>query len=352
MVTAPDWRVADLDMVGPGRAVDRGAAVGYSNTVQTVNALVLRVRSREFRVGLGNGDWKPLYATPHDGNAWVECEATAEQVGGMYVGGRRLAILGNDLHDMTNTHALRVWLAHKGVVSNNRLWNPGPTRQSLKLHGPAHDDGRPATRWVSITDNLILGKTWSVGIGPQDSENDERVSHVVFERNRTQGEESVQVDLLVWARDVMVRNNLFDGTGSAKYYTAVSVARRGLEPPPENIRILANTVARVDAASEFTAFRVAAEAQNVTVRNNLASAPRCREDALVAPVPGRPGLTSDHNLLTPTPGFTDAGRGDFTLQPRSPAVDAGAPLNDVRLDFLQTKRPRGSGYDLGAYESH
>jgi len=300
-------------------------------------------------VGLGNGDWKPIFATPHDGNGWVECEATAEHSGGIYTGGRRLAILGNDIHDMTNTHVLRVWQAHKGVISNNRLWNPGPTRHALKLHGPGHGDGRPHTRWVTVSDNVIRGKVWSVAIGPQDAENDERVSHVVFERNRTTGESTVQVDLIIWARDVMVRNNVFVGTGGSKYYTAVRVGRRGIEPFPRDVRVLGNTVVRLDEVSEFAALDVAPAAQGVRFQNNLATAPRAATRALVSGPPA--AVSSDHNLLTPSPGFADAAHGDYTLRQGSPAIDAGAVVPELLTDFLRAVRPRGKGYDLGAFES-
>lgn len=349
IVRAPDWRVMDLELVGPGAGVDQGAAIGYSNVVQTVNALALRVRSTRFRVGLGNGDWKPIYSTPHDGNAWVECEATAEQSGGMYVGGRRLAILGNDLHDMSATHALRVWQAHKAVIAHNRLWNPGGTRHALKLHGPAHGDGRPETRWVTVADNRVRGRVWSMAVGPQDAENDERVSHVVVERNVTTGEPSVQVDLSIWASDVVVRNNVFDGTGAAKYYTAVAVGRRGIEPAPDRVRILHNTLVRRDAVAELYAVRVAPDARNVTVRNNLVSAPAAAEKGVVQGE--APGLVADHNLLTPSPGFADDGRGEYVPGPRSPAVDAGAALGEVRSDFARAPRPRGAAPDVGAFEA-
>lgn len=356
LVSARDWRVMDLDIVGPGAAKDEGAAVGYQNVIQTVNALVLRVRATEFRVGLGNGDWKPIYATPHDGNAWVDCEVTTDDSGGMYVGGRRLAVMGNDLHDMTRTHVLRVWQAHKGVVSNNRLWNPGPTRHALKLHGPAAGDGRPETRWVTVSDNLIRGKTWAATIGPQDGDNDERVSHVVFERNRTFGEPSLQIDLLVGARDVLVRNNVFDGTGDSKYYVGVSVARRGVEPPPRDVRILANTIVRTDASQEFTAIRVDRAAERVTFRNNLVVAPLAPSGTLVDGQPGA-GFVQDHNLLTASPGFVRGaaaaagGAEQFELGPGSPAVDAGAALGAVRSDYRRGGRPRGAAPDLGAFES-
>jgi len=49
------------------------------------------------------------------------------------------------------------------------------------------------------------------------------------------------------------------------------------------------------------------------------------------------------------PKFIDVTNGNFQLQPGSPAVDAGA--NDgISRDILQTPRPQGSAYDIGAYE--
>ena len=41
---------------------------------------------------------------------------------------------------------------------------------------------------------------------------------------------------------------------------------------------------------------------------------------------------------------------DVRLGAGSPAIDAGLPLADVTLDAAGVGRPRGAGYDLGAYE--
>jgi hypothetical protein len=38
------------------------------------------------------------------------------------------------------------------------------------------------------------------------------------------------------------------------------------------------------------------------------------------------------------------------LGPDSPAIDTGLPLADVTHDAEGAPRPRGAGYDLGAYE--
>lgn len=41
---------------------------------------------------------------------------------------------------------------------------------------------------------------------------------------------------------------------------------------------------------------------------------------------------------------------DFTLQPGSPAIDAGVPDDAIAADALGTSRPQGAALDLGAYE--
>src|SRR5262249_4996848 len=50
------------------------------------------------------------------------------------------------------------------------------------------------------------------------------------------------------------------------------------------------------------------------------------------------------------PAFTDAPNLDFTLTTGSPAIDAGATLDDVPRDKSGVLRPRGAGYDAGVFE--
>lgn len=347
-----DWRFVDLDFRTPYATNSSPGALGPSPIRQSTDLLFLRVKTTGFRVGLGNGTARTIFATPHDGNGWVECEVNAPYVNGMYVGGRRLTIMGCNLHDPLTSHVLRVWQAHKGVISNNRLWNPGATRHALKLHGPPYGNGQPETRWVTVTDNLIRGKTWSVTIGPQDSFNDERVSHVVFERNRFSGEPSVQIDMQVSACHVMVRNNVFDATGSGRSYAALAVRRRGIEPAPVDVRILHNTVARADPAQRFQLLQVGPDAQEISVRSNLASAPLAASTALLGEGAAARSLVLDHNLIGDGNPFTDLSAGKLGLRRGAKAVDAGVMLPEVRTDFLGVPRPRGSAPDVGAFESY
>lgn len=367
-----DWRIMDLDFSGPGTAT--GGGITFNVEWAARNFLFLRNRYRSMNVGLGWSDWTPIFQAPRDGMAVVECESAAAYQNGMYVGGRRLAMLGNDIHDVGYSHALRVWQAHKAVISNNRLWRPGGQRHALKLHGnnkavrvggaympygtpggTAVEPGRetcPETRWVTINDNLVKGgdlSNWSISMGPQDSISDERVSHVVYERNHHLGGPATMIDVESSASQVMIRNNTFDATLDG-YYTGVFVHRRGIEPVPTGYRVLHNTIYKGSANQDTVGFDFGAEVADATIRNNLLAF-QAGGNVRASAGGGGPGWTFDHNLVTATPAFADAAAGDFTLLAGSPGVDAGAALWDASLDFLGQARPLGAGPDLGAIES-
>jgi hypothetical protein len=64
---------------------------------------------------------------------------------------------------------------------------------------------------------------------------------------------------------------------------------------------------------------------------------------------GRPrGVKISRNWERTDPKFL--GTGDFRLDVDSPAIDAGLPLSEISHDANGVPRPRGRGYDLGAYE--
>jgi hypothetical protein len=114
-----------------------------------------------------------------------------------------------------------------------------------------------------------------------------------------------QIIVATATADLRVENNIFYGPRSAAIYF-------------ENL--------------DFTA---------AVVRHNLVSDARM--------MVGRPrGVTFSKNWEWTDPGF-DYGSG-FQLGAGSPAVDVGLPLKEAARDAAGASRPRGYGYDLGAYE--
>ncbi len=82
---------------------------------------------------------------------------------------------------------------------------------------------------------------------------------------------------------------------------------------------------------------------NCWVRNNIATS---NGNNLV--VSGS-GVTYDHNIVSGDPKYVNPPN-DFHYQSTSPAIDAGSSVNAPSLDFDGNSRPRGAGYDIGAFE--
>jgi len=85
---------------------------------------------------------------------------------------------------------------------------------------------------------------------------------------------------------------------------------------------------------------------NVVLSNNLSSnnLVNFRDDT------GRVVLTNNKIGNQYNPRFTNPGAGSFLLQTGSDAIDAGMTISSLTRDFAGTARPRGAGYDIGAYE--
>ncbi len=62
------------------------------------------------------------------------------------------------------------------------------------------------------------------------------------------------------------------------------------------------------------------------------------------------GLAQELHGVNSDPRFVNRDKGDFRLNPTSPAIDRGIPLNEVKVDFTGKPRPKGSAPDIGAYE--
>ncbi|MBC7231944.1 MAG: right-handed parallel beta-helix repeat-containing protein [Chloroflexi bacterium] len=108
-----------------------------------------------------------------------------------------------------------------------------------------------------------------------------------------------------------------------------------------------------------------AQAQNVIIRNNIASQNLTFQLAVAADVPAG-NVTVDHNLIDGyrgyedevygedyvegDPCFVDVASADFHLHSDSPAIDRGSAAGAPNVDMDDDPRPIGVGYDIGADE--
>jgi hypothetical protein len=366
-----DWRIMDLHLVDPTRS---WGTFGGTSNMQRI--LFLRLRVEGFSVGIGWSHYNdgPLPLTI-DQMVVADCEVTDGGMHTLYLGGERLALLGNVARDAHSSHVIRVWQLHKGVISHNLVSGASldnmEGRHALKLHGPGGDEyGTPAsgtirlanrTEFSVISDNAFGGSgPWPVAMGPQDAGANEELRDIVFERNRVvtgygaQSATPVQASVLVWGRFFTVRNNVVDGTASSGNYAGIVVTRRGVEPPPEGVAVYNNTIYRRDNTSgnERKGIVVGQPASGTVIRNNLVSFPGASVfTALIAD--SSASTASANNLLTGSAGFADPDNADplardFRLLPGSPARDKGSTV-PVFDDFAGGPRPIGA-YDIGAFE--
>lgn len=365
-----DSRIMDLRMTGP---YEFHGAIGGVTDIRSV--LALRLQADGFDTPWGSSHWE---TDGHDQNMYVDCDAGFTESNVLYIGSERLALMGNRFRNPSQSHVVRVWQAFKGVISHNDISGSSQDsdtgRHALKLHGPGEetimDPGEAGlarrTRYVVVSNNIFGGSgPWPVCIGPQDSGNDERLEDLVVEQNRFYpgyGDPSccssgVQISLLIGARYITVRNNVFSGEGSSRYFTAVSVGQRGIEPYPLGNRILNNTIYKSDPVlGEYTSVAGISVDENTvatTIINNLIffadgfSVVNMIEGGGTELVETNNLMTSDPRLVDPdNPDFLVK---DFSLQADSPGVDSGAVV-PVFDDFSGAGRPAGSGHDVGAFE--
>lgn len=365
-----DWRIQDLHITGD---TTRWGAIGGNTGLNSI--LLLKLKVEGFTVPMGNSHWD---TDGHDQFMIVDCDISESATNEVYVGSERLVLMGNNFRNPGQSHVLRVWQAYFGVIGHNTLsgssQDSSSGRHALKFHGPSQEvlanagDGRGGlvnpSRFVVITDNIFGGSgPWPVCIAPQDTGQDERIHDIIVEKNRFfpgYGDQSccsspVQISLYLSARDITVRNNVFDGTNSSAYYTAIQITQRGIVPPPSDINVYNNTIYKSDLLSGYTSCRgigVDAAATGTIIRNNLIHLPAATVVEMISN--SSSDLISENNLMTDTPGLVapdhaDYLQKDFSLQAGSPAHNQGTSV-PVWDDFNGTPRPLSGLYDIGAFE--
>ncbi|MCP4344675.1 MAG: hypothetical protein GY795_04000, partial [Desulfobacterales bacterium] len=318
--------------------------------------------------------------TGHDQLMMVDCDFSGTKSAVIYTASEQLVLMGSSVKNTHFSHVVRLTQAYRSVLSHNIISGSSLStdsgQQALKLHGPFieqltdPDETRKITnpsRFIVISNN-VFGSSGPlpVGVGPQNGNYDERLSDIIIEKNRfltDYGTQSPRIPsrlLNLAARDVTVRNNVFDGTGSENSFVAVTIDRRGSEPPPENIQVYNNTIYKSNTTNDdiykiFLGVDITSSASHVNIFNNLLSLPSTGTGELVSVMRSNgTNVIESSNLLTDSPLLADPDNSDplsrnYSLLPNSPAIDAGETLSGVLDDYSGNTRI-GSLYDLGAFQ--
>ncbi|MBI4937979.1 MAG: hypothetical protein HY846_07145 [Nitrosomonadales bacterium] len=284
-----DWRLMDLEFDGMGGSNVTGVGNGGGATQITL----LRLTMRRFEAAIGIADGNPNYWNnyaiannrPELGGHTVDQIAVVDSTVvygpnthyGGYNAGNRFAFMGNSIDNgglnisrgdpINGSHVARFPYLGKAVISNNDILRPGFDRLGIKIHAPTWSyngswvvprpdsptptadqswwssysaalSGDGYSKQIIISDNKLVDfiNPWSIAVGPQGANADERVRDVIMERNLHVGTPTSQMSQIIRAQEVTARNNLFLGGGSTTRY-AFRVEVDGPEPPASNVCI-------------------------------------------------------------------------------------------------------------------
>lgn len=371
-----DWRLADL-------AFSAAVGTGYvtSTYLWAFNHLIYHIKTTGFESPLYMSSWRNSDADYIEHMAFIENHASGSYSWPAYVGGEKLAVMGNILSDTEDGHVLRVWLGYKAVISHNIAHTTLAGKHTLKFFGPTSDPSdeggavgnyattgqtgmRYRTEMAVISNNVFGGSgIYPVSVGPEDEVSVENLSDIIFEKNKVIANYGIhvantQVLGVFEGRYFTIRNNVFDQTSGDEWCRSIWITQRGEEWTPLSNRVYNNTIYSNTnhTSGESIGVEVNAVADDTIVRNNLVSFPNTTTyDTLLNSAGGE--TTASNNAATDTAHLADPTNAnpllrDYSLTSSSTsAIDQGytVPVFD---DFAGDSRI-GITYDIGAdeYES-
>ncbi len=230
------------------------------------------------------------------------------------------------------------------IIKSNRIINIGDPEDSANIDPHADCiqgwDGNSSLRSI-VTNTIIEGNYFSVshpsGKGVYINASRGNTCHDIIIKNNII--EFCDIGLSLNDGDfnnISVLNNVFKANiGQSSWGTSMHFEN------VSNYKIINNIT--VDCHTEHRKIT----GGNGTIDYNLAwnsdgSAPTL--------IPGK----QEYELLSVNPKFIEYtgnhNSNDYHLQSTSPAVNAGATLNEVLIDFDGVSRPQGTAYDIGAFE--
>lgn len=377
-----NWVLSDISF-----SAAKGVDAPIGGTTDYRHNLLLRVKTSGYTGGMVWSNYRTLDTQYIDDNAIVSCRMSDASGTVVFTGGERHAIIGNIFANSDTTHVLRVWQGYQGVINHNLVSGASllnaAGRHALKFYGstpigsvgeiyigtiseinaehPGRGSGglRYHTKYTVISNN-VFGSSgpYTVNIEPQVATYDERISDLIFEKNKIItgfGEQSATIvtrGILASGRYLTIRNNVFDGTSTSDDYAGILVFRRGVEWAPLGNRVYNNTIfSQGTHADSADGILVHQDATDTIIRNNYVSFPGSTRDRMIYDYSGN--AVSDHNAMTDSPNFVDPNNPsplarNFKLMPAAIAAIKKGTEVPVFDDFSGASR--GATIDIGSFE--
>ncbi len=147
------------------------------------------------------------------------------------------------------------------------------------------------------------------------------------------------------SNNLVFRNNIFAARPNHPYITSIIYS---YVFPPENVLFDHNLyfAPDKDSSSEIVELTIKSCLGDTTLRFNLESLQSFRFPSDSAAIQ----LGWGEESIVGSPLLIDWRNGGFKVSSGSPAIDNGNSLGAPSVDYFNTPRPQGEGFDIGAYE--
>ncbi len=255
-------------------------------------------------------------------------------------GNEDIIIEGNDITEANingNHEGISIIGTTNFVVRNNKVHHVHKEGIDTKVN----------SAYGKVNKNIVYNTTWhgpGIYIDGHDIEVYQNIVHDFVHGFGVSSEEGTL------AENIRIYNNIAYNNNNG--YVVSDWLSNG---PRRNISII-NNVAYANKGNGV--YIQSSNIQNIAVRNNILSKNTERQIRLDTSI----GVTVDHNLIDGfnsilgtsyvqgDPQFVNPASADFHLLSTSPAIDKGSPTDAPSFDFDGNSRPRGNGYDIGAFE--
>jgi len=315
------------------------------------------------------GDRQASFSTgsyERDAGIWIE---DSEQVilDGLVVHRSLWGIMGERLHNVTIRHCHTYDIGQEAIHVRDR------SDHILIADNQIHDTGLRGGEYARYGEGVYIGR------GASGGEND-GTHHVLIHRNEIFRTASEAIDLKRGLHDLIAQyNTIYDINTLVR--AAVNVMD-GAEGTEYGYLLRGNVIHDIFGQryhSDGTGIRIfgdGVEVSNNLIYNTSAYGIRSEQesggdrqiyhntvynggsegdivdDTGKADLQNNIGASDPGNIPSHHRLFVDVEGGDFRLVASAvDAIDRGHSLGNVTTDILGTARPRGRGYDLGAYES-